>query len=345
MHPLPHFASDFNNPIGEWWINKNFGTNKTVKAENLTFTPRDNRKESALDKADRSWRARLDSNRAEVLTEIRDAMVQLGDLSRHTRSLIWNADDGLLLWDVSRKTPEGVTAGLCVSDRGMEILNQYGRTLDDLDRPVLIKRPENKENYLSADEFNSILEQFAKKDMVFDRIFFRDPFNCQDSADVLSYALKNITKETGDLKVVISQRIPSKGQRISDLIENQILTDATRETFDTLIKKMTLAENEFFGDSDNKLFNWNQQTIEEAFRKNGFEIKSAGREISEKRRLSPQEISRWFDSENSAYGAALSGAVGNGDIEKIKNLLITASQNKLFNWKTTILFMTVELNK
>ena len=345
MHPLPHFASDFNNPIGEWWINKNFGTNKTVKAENLTFTPRDNRKESALDKADRSWRARLDSNRAEVLTEIRDAMVQLGDLSRHTRSLIWNADDGLLLWDVSRKTPEGVTAGLCVSDRGMEILNQYGRTLDDLDRPVLIKRPENKENYLSADEFNSILEQFAKKDMVFDRIFFRDPFNCQDSADVLSYALKNITKETGDLKVVISQRIPSKGQRISDLIENQILTDATRETFDTLIKKMALAENEFFGDSDNKLFNWNQQTIEEAFRKNGFKIKSAGREISEKRRLSPQEISRWFDSENSAYGAALYGAVGNGDIEKIKNLLITASQNKLFNWKTTILFMTVELNK
>ena len=108
---------------------------------------------------------------------------------------------------------------------------------------------------------------------------------------------------------------------------------------------MALAENEFFGDSDNKLFNWNQQTIEEAFRKNGFEIKSAGREISEKRRLSPQEISRWFDSENSAYGAALYGAVGSGDIEKIKNLLITASQNKLFNWKTTILFMTVELNK
>ena len=72
---------------------------------------------------------------------------------------------------------------------------------------------------------------------------------------------------------------------------------------------------------------------------------SAGREISEKRRLSPQEISRWFDSENSAYGAALYGAVGSGDIEKIKNLLITASQNKLFNWKTTILFMTVELNK
>jgi len=327
-------------------INKNFNKNTTAKAENLTYTPKDNRKESALDKADRSWRARLDSNRAEVLTTIRDAMVQLGDLSRHTRSLIWNADDGLLLWDVSRKTPEGVTAGLCVSERGMEILNQYGRTLDDLDRPVLIKRPETKENYLSADDFNRVLEQFAKKDMIFDRIFFRDPFNCQDSADVLSYTLKELNEslKSKELKIVISQRIPCHGQRISDLISSQILNDSTRDAFDKILKKMELAENEFFGDKENKLFAFDEKTVEETFTKNGLEVKSASKVITEKRRLTPQEIERWLNADSSAYGSALNTAVGNEDMDKIKNLLITASQNKLFSWNTTIQFMTVQFN-
>ena len=116
-----------------------------------------------------------------------------------------------------------------------------------------------------------------------------------------------------------------------------------QETFDTLIKKMALAENEFFGDSDNKLFNWNQQTIEEAFRKNGFEIKSAGREISEKRRLSPQEISRWFDSENSAYGNKISSVLGSSEIEKIILLLNSAGKNSIFNWQSKIAFFEISL--
>lgn len=343
MHPLPHFASDFNNPLGEWWINKNFGTNSTVKTENLTFTPKDERKESALDKADRSWRVRLDSNRAEVLTEIRNAMVQLGDLSRHTRSLIWNADDGLLLWDVSRKTPEGVTAGLCATDQGIEILQQYARTLDDLDRPVLLKRPSSKENYLTADAFNQILEQFSKKDMIFDRIFFRDPFNCQDSADVLGFSIKNITENcrSKELKVIVSQRIPSKGQRISSLIADQILTESTRETFDTILKKMELAENQFFGDTENRLFNWDENSIAESFKKQKLEVKTATKAICEKRRISPAEIEKWFDPDSSAYGTALSIALGKEDLEKIKNLLTTACQNRLFNWTITIMFIVI----
>ena len=160
MHPLPHFATDFDNPIGEWWINKNFDKNSTTKPENLTFTPKNERRETALDRADKSWKSRLDSNRAEILTTIRNAMIQLADLSRHTRSLVWNADDGLLIWEVSRKTPEGVTAGLCSNLRGLEILEQYGRTLDDLDRPVLKLRPESLENYLSMQFFAKILEEY-----------------------------------------------------------------------------------------------------------------------------------------------------------------------------------------
>lgn len=347
MHPLPHFASDFNNPIGEWWINKKFNINTSVKKENLTFTPENSRKETALDRADKSWRSRLDSNKAEILTTIRNAMIQLGNLKRHTRSLIWNADDGLLLWEVSRKTPEGVTAGLCSSQRGLEILEQYSRTLDDLDRPVLLLRPETKENYLSDKDFEHVLENYLEKGIVFDRIFFRDPFNCQDSADVLAYALKTLPSAllTEETEIVLSQRIPSKGQRIWELLYNQILTENNRSMFDTILSKMKRCENDFFDDRENPLFSWNEKTLEDTFTKHGFKVTGASKTITEKRRLTETEINRWFDRENSSYGAAIYSALGGEDMAKIKNLLLTAKENRLFNWSTTIEFLTVSVVK
>lgn len=345
MHPLPHFATDFDNPIGEWWINKNFDKNSTTKPENLTFTPKNERRETALDRADKSWRSRLDSNRAEILTTIRNAMIQLADLSRHTRSLVWNADDGLLIWEVSRKTPEGVTAGLCSNLRGLEILEQYGRTLDDLDRPVLKLRPESLENYLSMQVFAKILEEYNENGMIFDRIFFRDPFNCQDSVDVLASALKNLPKNlvADGQQIVISQRIPSKGQKIWELIYNQVLTESTRNAYEGILKKMENAEKEFFGNEENPLFDWNENSVKTAFEEQGFCVKSATKVITEKRRITETEINRWFDAENSSYGSAMAREIGTEDLAKIKNLLTAACQNTLFNWNTTIEFLTVKI--
>lgn len=347
MHPLPSFPSDFDNPVGEWWIDKNFDKNSALKAENLTFTPKDERKESALDRADKSWRNRLDTNHAQVLTEVRDAMISLGSLSRHSRSLVWNADDGLLLWEISRRTPEGVTAGLCRTQRGLEILEQYGRTLDELDRPCLMLRPESIENYLTAEVFAKLLENFSNKGMVFDRIFFRDPFNSQDSADVLAYSLKTLPKSlaTDNMQVIISQRIPSKGQRIWELVSRELLTQETRISYESILKKVEMAETEFFTNKENPLFAWDESTIQKSFEENGFTVKAASRVITEKRRLSEAEINRWFDTEKSTYGSAIAAAIGKEDFLKIKNLLLSAKENTIFNWNTTIVFMSISVIK
>ncbi len=348
MHPLPHCALDFNNPIGEWWINKNFNQNTTVKSENLTFTPKDDRKESTLDKAEKSWRNRLDSNRAEILTEIRDAMIRLGDLSRHTRSLIWNADDGLLIWEAIRKTPEGLTCGLCRSQKSREILEQYGRTLEDLDKPIFEIRPETSENFLNQEQFAEIFSNFAKKEIVFDRIFFRDPFITQDSADVLAYVMNeqyngSENPFSKELKLIISQRIPGKGQRISELIKKQILSNTSSEIYDPIIEKMQKAEEEFFNDKENPLFNWNGQSIADAFAKYGFSVKSAAKTLEEKRNITPGEIERWFNPESSAYGAAIQGEIGTESLAKIKNLLLACAGKMLFNWKIEVEFITVSV--
>ena len=363
-------ASEFAaSPISEWWVNAHFkGTGKHQHTEQLTFTPKDERKESALDKADKSWRSRLDSNRAEILLSVRKTMTTLANLARHHRSLIWNADDGLLLWEIARKTPEGVTCGLCRNEKGLAILEQYGRTLGDLDKPMLLCRPQTAEQFLTPQVFTEVLNQFQYKGTIFDRLFFRDPFVSNESIDALAQAFKDaalfqrrakglaFTDESIDedeetnadsplaprWKAIISQRIPAHGQRISDLVRNQVLTAASRQPFESALATMSAAEQEFFGDKDNALFNWDMQTIEDAFKKQGLTVTAAAQILEEKRRITPQEIARWFDTETSAYGAKMAQAVGGETLEQLRTLLATAANKTLFNWQTEIAFVTVE---
>ena len=108
---------------------------------------------------------------------------------------------------------------------------------------------------------------------------------------------------------------------------------------------MKECEEEFFGNQENPLFAWNGASIEKAFKDRNFEVKAAGKTITEKRRITETEINRWFDCENSSYGSAMEKGIGSEDLKKIKNLLISASQNRLFNWCTTIEFLTVSVVK
>jgi putative ATPase len=359
------------NPISEWWINAHFKGGSTQKDEQLTFSPSDKSKETALDRADKSWRSRLDSNRAEILLGVRDTMTQLASLARHHRSLVWNADDGLLLWEVARRTPEGVTCGVCRTQKGREILEQYGRTLGDLDRPVLLYRPETAQpDFLTPENFADVLAQFEYGGTVFDRIFFRNPFVSSISIGALADSLEGIAhgkKQKGvvftdrigadsDVQrkntaeecplaagwcIVISQRIPSSGQHIAKLVENQILTPATLKPYAEILQKMDQAEKDFFGDKNNPLFNWNTATIADTFRSRGFKVDAASQMLAEKRHITEMELKKWFDIRTSAYGAKIAESVGTKELEKIVRLLESACTNTIFSWETEFAFFTV----
>ncbi|WP_288807214.1 AAA family ATPase [uncultured Treponema sp.] len=381
------------NPISEWWIAEHFKGEEVKKGENLTFSPVDNLRESTLDKADKQWRSRLDSNRADVLLSVRDTMISMASLLRYHRSLVWNADDGLLLWEVARKTPEGMTCGVCRSERGKEILEQYGRTLADLDKPLLLFRPETEnQGLLSPVKFKDFLLQFEYKGTVFDRLFFRDPFAFGESVEALAKALAficvphqkqkgkiftdeseaekevetksfyetdaydgNADENADDTSVeppladgwcaVISQKIPSGGQHISELIKKQVLTPSSAEPYLSALEKMEQAEKSFFGDVTNPLFSWNCETIAQTFRNAGFAVESAVQTVEEKRRITLTEIRRWFDTKTSAYGTKMLEAVGAFELQKLITLLENASANTIFSWKTETAYFTVRAPK
>ncbi|MCQ2590652.1 MAG: AAA family ATPase [Treponema sp.] len=346
------------NPISQWWINEHFKSGDLKKAENLTFSPKDNAKEIALNRADRFWQQRLDSNKAEILLRIRDTMIQNAALLRHHRSLVWNADSGLLIWEVARKTPEGVTCGVCKTEKGKAIIEQYGRTLGDLDRPLLqVRGQSDSSEFLSPADFYELLVKFQYKGTIFDRLFFVDPFINEKAIETLGESLKELLKpmevKTEDetykvesplaenFKIILSQKIPVHGQRISELVKTQILTGETAAGFGTILEKLEAAEQSFFGDRTNPLFTWDGVFIANSFREKGFEVKLTTEEFVEKRKISREEIKKWFDGSKSAYGAKMQEAVGTSDLQKIINLLETASDNTLFNWKNEICFFTI----
>ena len=341
------------------------------KGEHLTFSPADAAKETALDRADKSWRVRLDSNRAEVLLAVRDTMTELAGLLRHHRSLVWNADDGLLLWDVARKTPEGMTCGLCRTEKGKEILEQYARTLDDLDKPVLHVLPEGADGEgITSKIFSDVAMQFAYGGARFDRLFFRNPFTSLASIESLAASLSHTARKKETLSptsesarsdetifaedersgdavfaegwlAVIAQRIPKSAQYLSRIVETQILTPATLGAYEDALAKMKAAEDEFFGDEANPLFNWNAESVVRTFETRGFTVGSASHRFVEKRRITEAELAKWFDAKSSAYGARIADALSSKELEKIVRLLESARENTVFNWESEIAFFTI----
>jgi len=361
------------NPISEWWINEHFKSGHSKKSENLTFSPKDASKEVILDRADRFWRQRLDSNRAEILLGVRDNLIKMAELVRHHRCLVWNADNGLLLWEVARKTPEGVTCGVCKTEKGKQILEQYGRTLGSLDRPILQVRGNSiSTDFLTEKGFYDVLVKFQYSGAVFDRIFFVDPFASENSIIALADGLKGVlTPQKAELEVfnevpnyfgeketeeesfsyesplangwcaIISQKIPCKGQHIGKLVSEQILSPESRGPFNEILDRMEAAEQEFFGDRENPLFSWDGLFIANTFRKRGLTVKSATHEVIEKRRITPADIQNWFDTEKSAYGSKMCEAIGNADLQKVVNLLLAACDKTIFNWKTEMTFLKI----
>ena len=354
-------SPDMENPISEWWIQEHFRSGDVKKEENLTFSPEDKSKSAVIDKAERSWRARLDSNKAEILTQIRDGMIQAADLKRHHRSLIWNADDCLLIFEAMRKCPEGLVCGSCRNKQGKDLLEQYAQTLETMDKPVLFIQ-DSPVIFAPANIRKSVEKS---GDMIFDRIFFRDALSSLSDINMAAVSLKELfTGTTSDERdiafdsetipqkdspplmskdgmIVFSQRIPGKGQHISQLISDQIQGNGkTSAELERLIMDMEKAEKSFFSDKSSKLFSWDSGDIEKIFSSAGFKVTSEKCTLVEKRRITETEIGKWFDTEKSSYGKAICNAISSGGVEKIKAVLSSAAERQIFTWKTENVFFT-----
>ncbi|MBO4320162.1 MAG: recombinase RarA, partial [Treponema sp.] len=351
------------NPVGEWWKDDHPGHDRPQQEENLTFTPEDKKKEQALDRTERSWRLRLDTNRAELLTEIRDTLVQMADLKRHHRNLIWNADDALLLFYILRQCPEGLSCGACRTEKGKQLLEQYASTLGEMDKPLLAV--EKTGSAFEPFSMRSVIEEMG--DIQLDRIFFRDPFASMDDINNAVQALSELATGTEsserdiafseedslkkdkkpllskDALTVIVQRIPRHTQHVAGLLKDDV--KITDEENLSLIEKFEELESNFFSNPASTLFSWDADDITKIFAEHGFSVKSRILTLTEKRRISRNDIEKWFNTQNSSYGMYLNQNLGEEAVSKIKSMLLDASEKMLFNWKSEYAFFTCRFSK
>ncbi|MGI5172951.1 AAA family ATPase [Treponema sp. OMZ 840] len=286
------------------------------------------------------WQHRTESDKTNTLRSVRDTLINAAHLKPNSRCLVVGADDALLLWEINRKTPDGLTVGLCRSEKGMQILSQYTATLEDIHRPEIILLPEHGTR---AESFAHILKHTVFSESLFDAVFYKNPVSCASDIDDLKKEIELLQPFLAKQSAIfIAQKIPSNAQRLSALLEP--LCGSAKENA-ALIAQAAHTENAFYTDASNPLFSWDEQTLQKALETIGKKaetpliLKTDMHTFYEKRKISTDEINRWFNAETSAYGGFFSTHMQNA--AAFYSLFAQACEKHIFDWQSSVAFFAL----
>ncbi|MCQ2614035.1 MAG: AAA family ATPase [Treponemataceae bacterium] len=308
------------NSLGGWWGPEHLRHGDAKTGENLTFSPGGSMLEH--------FQKRTDEGRSEFLLFVRNTLIDSANPLRHSRNLVYGADDGLFVWELLRRSPEGFTCGLCFSDRGREILEHYGSTLDEIDRPAFVS------------DLNTL------GDVQFDNVFARDPFTDTDSVGNFCGHWQEMTGSnecfSARTGLFIAQKLPAGGQRLSSAIkaaaEKKCIAFSKAEK--DALNAFADAEDAFYSQKNHPLFGWNAETVAAAFEKHGFACSIQTKESASRRVISSQEAARWFDSEHSPYAAFMAEKLSLEQMETLRRIFSAEVESRtVFDWKVTTLFI------
>ncbi len=291
------------------------GKTKTFAAprgELLTFSPGG----SARDQ----WTKRVDSGKSEALKLIRSTIFDRAKILRHERILVVGADDGLLVWEAGRQAPEGFVAGVCARESGREILERYAATLEELDRPAIV----TDRARLPRDANGSPIP--------FDCALARDPGSTEEALAAFVNDLRGVM--ASGARVVFSARVPSLGMRLSSAIRST----------DHDVLDVAAAESKLYGDGQNPLFAWDAAKMIERLEREGYRAVAATEQrITETRRVAKDELDRWLDPNNSAYGATLADSLSAERVADFRAKLEAACRAGPIPWEYGVAFFSVSL--
>jgi putative ATPase len=300
--------------------------NCTMDGEPLSWSP------SA--KGREGWFKRLESGRSTLLLSDRNAILDSLNLKRHSRILIPHADDGLLLWESLRRTPEGLCAALVSTQSAREALEifihnskRFAEGTEEAEKPLIkvqgifLPSPAEAENLFGTGKF--------------DAIAFRETFRrgMNASPEVFTALVEQATAllETGGRLAMLASP-PVLGERISRILRE---TARAPELLDALEK----AEAAFF--TGTAAWAWTGGMFEKALATCGFTVTAALLEREEERLITEKDLAVWFDGEKSAWGKAMKTALGGGFADLQGLFLERIRQGPiLWRWKS-VLFKAV----
>lgn len=289
---------------------------------------------SAASKGKDGWLKRLEAGRSALLTKDRDALFGAANPARHHRVLVAAADDGLLLWEALRRTPEGLAAGIVRDEAAKEALLRYAGALDEAERPILavsddpsgLPSPARAEAAFGTD--------------VFDALVAREPWRrgfggASRAEEAFSgYAARASALLAAGGVFCALQTMPNRGERLS-----RILSAAVDLCSADLADALAEAEERFYATHADPRLLWDEEVLLNAFSGAGFGAEAELREDTEQRLLCEREWTLWFDAERSAWGAAVRGTLGAERFSAAKAAFGTLAARGPVPWRRTAVLL------
>ena len=270
--------------------------------ENVTFSPTDQVRENWLQRAGQAANTSLGRVRDEIFARL--------NVRRHDRLLVLNADDGLLLWEACRRTPEGGVWAL-VSPERMEALQKMSHNLQEVERPQLVT---------GLDQIQSDLE--------FEAFIGMDPCRSPAHTARLWKELAGLLS-TGAVGVC-SQKLPRLGQRVYDLIQAEDLGE--------LMSQLQVVEEEIWQHNPNPGQTWDDDSLRKVMTDAGFEVEIELQTQPERRYLDRHRVLAWFDPAHRLGTELLAHGVSKQDVERISHRFDQQLGNKTVAWQQSVAY-------
>ena len=238
------------------------------------------------DRRIQEWIRRSGEDRLEAAGAIREKAGELLQIARHHRVLIVGRTGTLHLWEAVRSAPEGRVVVLIPDASRAEMAEHYAGKLPEIERPLVLRLE-------SADD---LLDSPAAEHE-YERILLADALSTPESRRAIPAQTARLAA-TG-ARLVIAQRIPRYGQRLSDLLPANV--EAAE------IAPLREAEATIFSDPGNAAVNWNEDDIGREVERSGWAIASTELvELRERRFIGKEQVDTWLDADRpDGLGAAI----------------------------------------
>jgi putative ATPase len=308
---------------------------------------------SAVSKGREGWFKRLESGRSALLLADRDALLGLCPVTRHDRVLVAAANDGLLLWECLRRTPEGLTAALVDTEAAREALLRFAAGLDEPERPEIAVRagpglPDAGEaaSWFSSPQFEYILAREpwrrgfgAAKDGAA-RDGDGEKGRAAGAFSAFAARARELLGPRGTAALL--QSPPRLGERLSRVLREECGAPGA------LTEKLAEAEEAFFDQGGaagaaGDRWGWKPETLEESFSREGFRTELRLLEQKEERMLTERDIDLWFSPERSGWGAFMLRRLGEGAFSELRDSLLERAKQGPLLWKWQSLLLRASL--
>ncbi|MCL2759687.1 MAG: AAA family ATPase [Treponema sp.] len=272
---------------------------------------------SAASKGREGWFKRLESGRSKLLLNDRNTIFSAASPARHACTLIPLANDGLLLWESLRRSPEGLSAALVNNASAGDALMQYTSVLDETEKPKIavsekiLPDPEKCGEWFSCSKFDNILLRTVRlnEDLV-----------------SLACAAKELLVNNGNFVLLCSP--PRMGERISRILAQEC---GSAE----LALKLEQAEEIFFKNTEF----WEVDSLTSVFKEQSFTASVQILDQKEERLITEKDLGAWFNTDQSRWGSFMAKNLEKADFSAMEDLL-RLRINKgpiLWRWKSVCL--------